>query len=151
MHRIVTWTACSLVLLFSGIMQAEAQFSIRAASARPVEGWQQMQVEHSDRTVWVAPTAAVVASDIEKAQPEVRADGTRVIRVVFTDGGANKIRDLTTAQLKKYVAMVVDGKLIWAPLVQVVVGKESVLAGNLPSGLTEEETDRIMASLRQLN
>ena len=151
MHRIVTKTACSLMLLFSGIMQTEAQFSIRAASAQPVDGWQQMQVEHSDRTIWVAPTAAVVASDIEKAQPELRADGTRVIRVVFTDVGANKIRDLTTAQLKKHVAMVVDGKLIWAPVVQAVVGKESVVTGNLPNGLTEGEVDRIMTSLRQLN
>jgi hypothetical protein len=34
-----------------------------------------MQVEHSERMAWVAPTAAVVASDIENAQPEVRADG----------------------------------------------------------------------------
>src|SRR5262245_12120856 len=100
MHRIVTWTVCSLVLLFSGIMQAEAQFSIRAASGEPVEGWQRMQLEHSNRTVWVAPTAAVVASDIEKAQPEVRDDGNRVISIIFTDVGANKIRDLTAAQLK---------------------------------------------------
>jgi preprotein translocase subunit SecD len=107
-----------------------------------------MQVEHSERTVWVAPTAAVVASDIEKAQPEVRTDGDRVIRVVFTDAGANKIRDLTTAQLKKPVALIVDDRLIWAPIVQAVAGKESVLTGNGPHSLTQEEVERIMASLR---
>src|SRR5215470_10574218 len=65
MHRMVIGTACSVVLLFVGITQAEAQFSIRAASAQPVEGWQRMQVENSERVIWVAPTAALIASDIE--------------------------------------------------------------------------------------
>jgi len=140
-----------MVLLFSGTLQTETQFSIRAASAQPVEGWQRMQVEHSDRTIWVAPTAAIVASDIEKAQPEIRDGGDRVIRVVFTDAGASKIRDLTAAQLKDLIALVVGGKVIWAPVVQAMAGKEAVLTGNLTTGLTEEEVDRIMVSLRQLN
>ena len=149
MHRMVIGTACSVVLLFVGITQAEAQFSIRAASAQPVEGWQRMQVENSERVIWVAPTAALIASDIEKAQPEVRSGGDRVISVVFTDDGANKMRDLTTAQLKKLIAVVVDGKVISAPMVQAVVaGKEGILTGYRPSGLTEAEAERIMASLR---
>jgi preprotein translocase subunit SecD len=143
-----SWTACFIVLLFAAIPQAQGQFSIRAASAEPVEGWQRMQLEHSERTIWVAPTATVVSSDIENAQPEARADGHRVIRVIFTDAGANKIRDLTNAQLKKHVALVVDGRVLWAPMVQTVVGKESVLTGNLPDGLSEEEVQRIMARLR---
>lgn len=83
-----------------------------------------------------------------KLNPQIRADGSRVISVVFTDGGAKKIRDLTTAQLKKYVALVVDGRLIWAPMVQAVIEKESVLTGNQPNGLTEEEAERILVSLR---
>jgi len=49
---------------------AQAQLSIRAASAEPVDGWQRMQVEHSNRIAWVSPTPALTASDIEKAQPE---------------------------------------------------------------------------------
>ena len=151
MYRLATSTACCLAFLFAGVMQTEPGFSIRAASAQPVDGWQQMKVEHSERTIWVAPTAAIVGSDIEKAQPEIRNDGNRVIRVVFTDEGANKIRDLTTVQFKSLIAMVVDGAVIWAPYVQTVVGKESLLTGNLPNGLSEEEVVRIMSSLRQPN
>jgi preprotein translocase subunit SecD len=140
--------ACCIVFLFAGIAEAQPRFSIRAASFQPVEGWQRMQLEHSEKMVWVAPTAAVVGSDIEKAQPEIRDTGDRVIRVVFTDAGAKKIRDLTRAQLRKPVALVVDETLIWAPVVQTEVAKESVLTGNLPNGLTEDEVERIMASLR---
>ena len=68
MHRMVIWTAFFVVFVSSGMVQAQTGFSIRAASAQPVEGWEPMRLEHSDRTIWVAPTAAVLASDIQKAQ-----------------------------------------------------------------------------------
>ena len=151
MRRIASWPLCLVViLLFGGIVHAQSRLSIRAASATPVDGWQKMQVEHSDRFVWVAPTAAITESDIEKAQPDVRADGDTVIRVVFTDAGVNKLHDLTAAQLKKLIALVVDDKLIWAPTVQYIAeapAKNNVLTGNGPNGLTQEEVERIMAIL----
>jgi len=151
MHRMVTWTACLVVFLCAGLVQAQAQLSIRAASPEPVEGWQRLQVEHSDRVVWVSPTAALTGSDIEQAQPEVRADGDTVIRVVFTDAGVNKLHDLTAAQLRKLIALVVDDKVIWAPTVMYIAeaaAKNNVLTGSGPHGLTQEEVERIMASLR---
>ena len=146
-----SWTCCLVVVLLAGILQAQSRLSIRAASREPVEGWQRMQVEHSDGVIWVSPTAALTASDIEQAQPEIRADGYSVIRVVFTDAGVNKLHDLTAAQLRKLIALVVDDKVIWAPMVMYVAGpaaKNNVLTGNTPHGLTPEEVDRIMAILR---
>lgn len=139
------------VLMSATVTPAQAQFSIRAASATPVEGWQKIQVEHSDRFVWISPDTDIVASDIEKAQPEVRKDGSTVIAVVFTDIGISKFHALTAAQFKKLIAMVVDGKVIWAPVVQYIAdlpAKNNVLTGNLPTGLTKEEVARIMAALR---
>ena len=94
MYR-ASWTCCLVVVLLAGILQAQSRLSIRAASREPVEG---MQVEHSDDVIRVSPTAALTASDIEQAQPEIRADGYSVIRVVFTDAGVNKLHDLTAAQ-----------------------------------------------------
>jgi preprotein translocase subunit SecD/SecD/SecF fusion protein len=139
------------VILFATTIQAQAQFSIRAASAEPVDGWQKMQVEHSDRAIWVSPEAAIVASDIEKAQPEINpVDGATRIAVVFTDAGARKFSDLTAAQVKKLVAMVVDGHLIWAPMVMgMITGQEGVLYGDGPRGLTQEHVERILALLRK--
>ena len=150
MARIGIWTLCLVVILFGTATQAHAQFSIRAASVEPVEGWQQMQVEHSDQVVWVSPTAAITASDIEKAQHEINpVDGATRIAVVFTDAGAKKFSDLTAAQVKKLTAMVVDGKVIWAPMVMgMITGKEGVLYGDGPRGLTQEHVERILALLR---
>ena len=63
MPRRAGWTLCLSVIVFATALRAQGQFSIRAASAEAIEGWQRMQVEHSNRVVWIAPTAAVVASD----------------------------------------------------------------------------------------
>ena len=100
--------------------------------------------------VSIAPTAAVTGSDIEQAQPEVRADGYQIIRVVFTDAGTSKLHDLTAVQLKKLIALVVDDKVVWAPMVTYIAGaaaKNNVLTGNTPHGLTPDEVERIMAIL----
>ena len=109
-----------------------------------------MQVEHSNSVVWVSPTAALTASDIEKAEPEIRSDGYSVIRVVFTDAGVNKLHDLTAAQLRKLIALVVDDKVIWAPTVTYIAeapAKNNVLTGSGPHGLTQEEVGLIVAIL----
>jgi preprotein translocase subunit SecD len=130
--------------------QAHAQFSIRAASTEPVDGWQQMKVEHCQSRcfVWVSPTAAIVASDIEKARPQVRANGDTVIAVTLTDAGAQKLRDFTKANMNKFIAIVVDDRLIWVPLVHGEFAKQTVLTGNgQPYGLTQEEVGLIMATL----
>lgn len=144
--------ACALFLMCSSATQAQAQFSIRAASLEPIDGWQQMKVEHCQSRcfVWVSPIATIVASDIEKARPEVRSNGDKVIAVVFTDSGAQKLRDFTRANMNKFIAMIVDDRLIWAPLVRGEFSKETVLTGNgQPRGLTQEEVERIMAALHK--
>jgi preprotein translocase subunit SecD len=141
----MTYRACLVVFLFAGIPQTLAQLSIRAASADPVEGWQKMNVEHSNRVAWVAPTEALTANDIEKARPELDRWGDTRIVVVFTEAGAKKMRDLTIAQKDKAIALVVDGKLMWCPIVRSEFsGKESALTG----ALTQEEVDRILAIFR---
>jgi preprotein translocase subunit SecD len=153
MGRRASWKAALPVILFATVMQAQAQFSIRAASTEPVDGWQRMQVEHSNRVVWVSPIAAVTASDIAKVQPDhTSVEGQTRVAVVFTDAGAKHFADLTTAQLHKQIAMVLDGRVIWAPMVlgefHADVGKEGILAGSGPQGLTQQEVERIMALVK---
>jgi preprotein translocase subunit SecD len=147
---IVSGMVLFTVLVSATAMQAQALFSIRAASVEPVDGWLRMRVEHCQSRcfLWISPIAAIVASDIETAQPEVRPNGDRVIAVVFTDAGAQKLRDFTRANLNKFIAMIVDDRLIWAPLVRAEFSKKAVLTGNgQPRGLTQEEVGRIMAAL----
>ena len=112
-----------------------------------------MQVERTNRLIWVSPIEAVTASDIAKAAPDhTSAEGQARVAVVFTDAGAKHFADLTTAQLHKHIAMILDGKVIWAPMVMgefhADVGKETILAGSGPQGLTQQEVERIMALVK---
>src|SRR6516162_10268518 len=108
MRRIASWTLCFVAIMFMfASAHAQAKLSIRAASPEPVEGWQLMQVEHSNRVIWVSPTASLTRDDIENAHPEVTAEGNNRIAVILTDAGAKKMRDLTIAQKGKLIALVV--------------------------------------------
>jgi preprotein translocase subunit SecD len=103
--------------------------------------------------VWLSPIEAVTAADIEKAAPDhTSAEGQTRVAVVFTDAGAKHFADLTTAQLQKPMAMILDGKVIWAPMVMAEfhadVGKEGILAGSGPQGLTQQEVERIIALVK---
>ena len=106
-----------------------------------------MPVEHTNRIVWVAPMAVVTAADIQSAVPEINDRGERRIAILFTDDGAKKAYDLSVQQRRKLVALVVDDKVVWAPIVMADIAKLSVLTGNTPTGLTQEEVDRIIAIL----
>jgi preprotein translocase subunit SecD len=68
--------------------------------------------------------------DVMRAEPARGPDGRMAVSVIFTDGGAKKIRDLSAAQMNKLIAMVLDGKVIFAPKVRrgVTVVPASALA-----------------------
>src|ERR1051326_2066082 len=59
------------------LLQAQAQFSIHAASDQPVPGWQQMQ--YNNQAVWVSPTVSLTSADILSAQFTTDRNGQRAV------------------------------------------------------------------------
>jgi preprotein translocase subunit SecD len=59
------------------------------------------------------------------------------------------MRDLSLAQMDKLVAMLLDGKVIFAPLIRSEISKEAQITGNDPSGLSASVVDRIVASVNR--
>ena len=145
MHRLI---AVGIVfVLFSGLLQAQGGFSIRAASSDSVAGWQRMELD--GQTVWVSPTVSLTAADVGRAEPISTQDGKKAVSIEFTDAGAGKMRKLSAAQKDKLIGMVLDGKLIWAPKIRSEIGKQAVLTGTGPLGLSDEVISRIIASVRR--
>ena len=139
----------TLILWFAGVLHAQPSFSLRAASEDAVAGWEKMGSADAGKFAWVSPVLAVTSEDVESARPVINDDGQRIILVAFTDVGAKKMHDLTTAQLGKLIALVLDGKLLWAPKVLSVLDKQAVLSGNGPQGLTIELVQRLLSSLHK--
>ena len=147
MYRALTVVGCVVVVLFGGVLQAQAQFTMSAASEDAVAGWQRMEIE--GRTVWVNPTPALTSADIQGAEPATDPNYGNFVKVSFTDAGARKMRALSTAQMNKLIAMLLDGKLISAPKVRAVITNDGIVTGKAPTGLTAEEVRQILTSVNQ--
>lgn len=143
MHRIIVLT----MILFAAIFQAQARFSIRAASEEAVSGWDRMEVE--GRAIWVSPMVSLTAADIARAEQSTLAGAGTVISVVFSDAGAQKMRALSAAQMNKLIAIVLDGKVIFAPRVRAEMTRQAFITGKAPDGLSASEVQRILASLNR--
>ena len=141
------WITSVIVAILFGATAQTPQFSIRAASSEPVAGWDRMELEN--RAVWVSPTVSLTSADIARAEPITTADGKKAIGIEFTDAGADKMRRLSAAQMDKLIAMVLDGKLIWAPRIRSEIGKQGMITGNGPNGLDDETIQRILSSVKR--
>ena len=145
MQRILALIA-SLFLL-GVVAQAQVRFTMNAASDDAVAGWQKMEID--GRSIWVSPTPALTSADIRGAEPASDRNYGNFVKVVFTDAGAKKMRDLSTAQMNKLIAMVLDGKVLSAPKVRSVISNEGIITGKRPDGLTTGEVRRILTSVNQ--
>lgn len=135
----------ALIAVFLGavFMQAQGALEIRAASHTAVAGWQQMSTPGGE-AVWVSTVAALTSADIARGEPRTDANGQRTVGVVFTADGARKMAQLSAAQTNRHIALLLDGKVVWVPIVRSIIEKEAVL-----SGVTPEVVQRVLTSLKQ--
>lgn len=137
----------AIVTLLAGVLNGQNPVEIRAAASTAVTGWQQMS-SPSGSAIWVAPDVQLTSQDIARAEARTLADGGPAVAIVMTDAGAKKMASLTSSQVNKPIALMLDGKVIWAPTVRSTIDKEAVLTGG-PGGLTKAQIDRLIASFKR--
>ena len=98
--------------------------------------------------LWVAPTVQLTSADIARAEARTLTNGGPAVAIVLTDDGAKKMAELSKAQTNQPIALLLDGKVIWAPVVRGSIGREAVLTGG-PGGLTTAQIDRLLASFKR--
>lgn len=135
-----------IVTLLAGILNGQTPVEIRAAASSAVSGWAQMKSPGGD-PLWVAPDIRLTSADIERAEARQLADGPAVAIVRTTDG-ARKMAALSNAQMNKPITLLLDGQVIWAPVVRSTVEKEAVMTGG-PGGLTQAQIQRLLTSLKK--
>ena len=137
-----------ICFLLTGAIRGQSAFAIRAASTSPVSGWQQIASPDRDRVLWIAPTNDLTSVDIEHAESVTGSDGFPALAIVLTDDGAKKMAALSATRLGQPIAFLLDGKLIWAPVVRARMEREALISGG-PEGLTADEVQRLLAILKQ--
>jgi preprotein translocase subunit SecD len=130
--------------MFTVVLQAHAQLSVRAASDEAVAGWQQMPTE-DNKTISVSPTISLSAADFESMTPYFNPGDIWFMKIVLTDDGAKKMRTLSMAQVNKLIALVLDGKVIWAPKVRGEIGKTVDFTSSGPHGLEMDLIRKLIA------
>lgn len=130
-----------IVTLLAGLLNGQAPVQIRAAASSAVAGWERTSSPDGD-PLWVAPDSRLTAADIARAEAR-SIDGQSAVAIVLTDEGAKKMAALSAEQLNNPIALLLDGKVIWAPIVRSAIGKEAILTGG-PGGLTTAQIDRLL-------
>jgi preprotein translocase subunit SecD len=136
-----------IVTLLAGILNGQSPVEIRAASSSAVAGWKQMSSPGGD-PLWIAPTIQLTSADIERAEARTDPGAGPSVAIVLTDAGAQKMSALAAAQAEKPIALLLDGQVIWAPIVRGAIGKEVRLTGR-DGGLTKAQIDRLLASFKR--
>ena len=70
-------------------------------------------------------------------------DGRDAVGVVFTAEGARKMRELSARQNNQRIAVLLDGKVIWAPVVRSTIDREATL-----TGLSPDQAQRLVTALK---
>ena len=136
-----------IVTLLAGILNGQTPVEIRAASSTAVSGWRQMS-SPGGTPLWVAPTVQLTSADIARAEARTDPDAGPSVAILLTDEGARKMSALSATQADKPIALLLDGQVIWAPIVRGSIGKEVRLTGG-NGGLTQAQIDRLLASFKK--
>jgi hypothetical protein len=118
---------------------AAIRFEVRLAEDRPMPGLVVAQVADSGRVIYLHPE--IVVSNDDVAQTSVLRDGPERfgIGVEFLRSGAERMRQATTTHLGRPIAILVDGVVVTAPVVQSTISDSAVISGHY----TRTEAERI--------
>jgi len=116
----------------------QAKFELRLTQEAPGEGLTEASVEDSDKKVYLSKEALITNKDLISARV-VENEGLLRIDVKFTEEGAERMSRASAANIGKRIAIVVDGKVLSAPIVMGVISDTAAISGPF----TREEAERL--------
>jgi len=119
-----------------------SMIELREASNVLEKGYMEMIVEGSDRTIYVGDEIISSDEDIKSMESGFDPQGFPIIVVTLTEMGKIKFSAATKRLIKKYIAVLINGKVVMAPFVQEQLETDTfVISGDL----TLEEIDEIVS------
>jgi preprotein translocase subunit SecD len=123
---------------------AAVRFEVRLAEDQPIPGLVVARLADSGRVIYLHPEIVVSNDDI--AQSWVSEDGPSQfgIAVQLLPSGAERMRQATTTHVGRPVAILIDGRVVMAPVVRAPISDSSVISGNY----TRADAERIADGMR---
>jgi len=89
---------------------------MRVARNNPAPNFEPVTIEKTHEIIYLSPDVAMTGRDVKSAEIMQSPDGWAVA-VHFTDSGADKLQQFTTANKGRRIAILVDGRVFVAPLI----------------------------------
>jgi hypothetical protein len=118
---------------------AAVRFEVRLAADRPAPGLVVAEIPDSDRLIYLHPEIVVNNEDIAQSWVVDDGSGRFGIAVELLSSGAERMRRATEAHVGRPMAVLVDGRVVMAPVVRSPITGSAVITGNF----TRAEAERI--------
>ncbi|MFC1476867.1 hypothetical protein ACFL6L_00195 [candidate division KSB1 bacterium] len=140
MKILINLIVCVMLLIACSEAPPEhVSLEFRAASPEPAEGLAEMKTEGSNEVFYLHNEVLLSNADVESARVTQGQYGPQ-IELVLTAAGGTKFAEATKNNIDKNIGMVIDGKLMSAPLVRrEITDGRAIVIGKW----TEKEADRI--------
>lgn len=137
---LISLTTVLVVFAVCAVAWAETvHVQFRLGENEPGKDLEEMMVSGTDRKIYLHKESIISNADIETASVQITKTGVG-IGVTLTEAGGKKLAEITKENVGKILGIVVDGKLITAPVIRVpITGGKGFIEGNF----TLEEAARI--------
>ena len=115
----------------------------RRAEKEPAEGLTEATVVGTNDKVYLHKSADATSEDIADARPTEDTRKEPAVEVTLTKEGAKKMAKLSEEHKDKPLAIVVDGKVISAPVVRSTFSDKVIISGKF----TKEEVEKLAKSI----
>ena len=124
------------------------QFRLVADDADKAGAESLPKVDQPAETLNVLKRVELDDRDIQSAKVDRQIDGEETVSITFTDEGGRKLSDLTANNLHRRLAIIFDGKILSAPMIQSRIGREATIS--LSHNTTGADAKDLAETLNQL-
>jgi preprotein translocase subunit SecD len=143
----VAAAVCIGVLAPFGVARPDEKVTVefKRAETKPADGLTEAIIQGTNRKVYLPKRADATRADIARASVELDLNMKPVIDIIFTDAGAKKLKALTEKHRDKPLAIVVNGKVLSAPVVKGTFGDRAQITGSF----TTAEAEAIVKAINE--
>ena len=98
------------------VQEHQSPVELRAAANSRKSDWQRLDYHVGGLDTWVAPEPTVVLDEIVSARRSIDDFGRPTVILTFTESAREKMTRLSIDRASRPVAVLVDGKIIAAPV-----------------------------------
>lgn len=109
---------------------AKPSLEFRLASDSATAGWKEMSAPKSEKTLFVSNDVALNGGHIDRVSFYKNKRGIPCVGLTMTDEGGKAMKATTSQNLRKKLAIVLNGKVVSAPTINSTITKSVEINGN---------------------